>query len=227
MYKFLIVDDDIEDLLSIKKFLDKELQIYSIECNILVSNNPESIDFKQAYDAIFLDIEMSGINGFDITNKLTPLPPIIYISHRDDLGYQACNYHPYGFVRKQYLTQELPPILKRLIIQINQYFSIDYQYHRLKILYRDILYFQSDKHYIYIHTLHHIYKIRDKLSNIYETLNHKDFVYCHQSFIVNFRYILNVDNKEVILKNNEIIPISQRKSKDTENLFQQFQLRKL
>lgn len=225
MYKFLIVDDNIEDLQSIQKFLDKELQIYSIEYNILVSNNPESIDFKQTYDAIFLDIEMPSINGFDFSNKIPLLPPIIYISHRDDLGYQACNYHPYGFVRKRYLTQELPPILKRLIIQINQYFSITYQSHRMRILYRDILYFESDKHNIYIHTIHHIYKIRDKLSNIYEILNHKDFVYCHQSFIVNFRYILSVENKEVILKNNEIIPISQRKSNDTKNWFQQYRLR--
>lgn len=227
MYKFLIVDDNIDDLQSIQEFLNKELQIYSIEYNILVSNNPESIDFKQTYDAIFLDIEMPNINGFDVSNKITPLPPIIYISHRDDLGYQACNFHPYGFVRKQYLTQELPPILKRLIIQINQYLSIDYQSHHMRILYRDILYFESDKHYIYIHTINHIYKIRDKLSNLYEILNHKDFVYCHQSFIVNFRYILSVENKEVILKNSDRIPISQRRYKEIKNLFDKFELRKI
>lgn len=227
MYKFLVVDDSVSDINLLEDALRLELSKYGLCYEILLASQPQDINSHCFYDAVFLDIEFPYTSGFDISKNFSIETPIIYISHREDLGYQACNYHPFGFVRKQYLSQELPLIINRLVLKINKYLSVQHQKQDIKIPYKDIIYIESDKHCVYIHTKQQIYQLRDTIKHISDMISDPQFHIIHQSFLVNFIYIIKIENNEVILFNHQKLPISQRRYKEIEILYFQNKLRRL
>ena len=50
--------------------------------------------------------------------------------------------------------------------------------------------------------------IRKTLSEVYEELPEKEFIYVDRSFIVNIEHVMKLKNKEIHMSNGEIIPVS-------------------
>lgn len=58
-----------------------------------------------------------------------------------------------------------------------------------------------------------MFKIKNSLTAIYEKLNHDYFIIPHRSFIINIRYIREIDgkSKNIVMKNNDLIFIARGK----------------
>lgn len=104
MMRFAIVDDEPNVPEQIAEMLKTYVPDVQIETNCF--HQPS--DFLEMYyscnyDAVFLDIDMPAINGFDLSQKIyekNNSVPIVYITSRDDLIIHAFRYKPLGFVRK-------------------------------------------------------------------------------------------------------------------------------
>ena len=69
---------------------------------------------KDGCDLLLLDIDMPEMNGMEIAKCLTDLlqkPLLVFVTSHDELVYDSLLYHPFGFIRKAYLEQELEKIL--------------------------------------------------------------------------------------------------------------------
>lgn len=87
--------------------------------------------------------------------------------------------------------------------------------------FNSIFYFQSDKKYVVLHLKNcDNERVYSKLSDIETRLN-SDFLRIHKSYILNSHYISRIDksNKTVILKNGEVLPISDVNYKAVINYF--------
>jgi len=89
------------------------------------------------------------------------------------------------------------------------------------IVKQDIMYIESDKMYINVHTTSQSMRFRMQLKDMMTMLNEKRFQRCHQSFIVNMDYIYSLKRYEITMRNGEIIPISKAYSKQIRCEFQQ------
>ncbi len=89
------------------------------------------------------------------------------------------------------------------------------------IVKHEIVYIESDKMYINIHTTSQTIRLRMQLKDILVMLNERMFRRCHQSFIVNMEYIYTLKRYEITMRNGEIIPISKAYSKQIRREFQQ------
>ena len=73
-----------------------------------------------------------------------------------------------------------------------------------KVKFNDILFIKSDHIYIEINTIcNHKYLVRDSLNEYIKKLT-KDFIRVHRSYIVNLVYLQAINNKFIIINDNQI-----------------------
>lgn len=98
-------------------------------------------------------------------------------------------------------------------------FSVKGKIFNIKI--NNIKYIESDKRVAIIHEKDIVRKIYAKLNELEELLP-KQFIRCHQSYIINLDKVRELNLHEFVLNTGERIPISQLKYKETKNLFIQY-----
>lgn len=84
---------------------------------------------------------------------------------------------------------------------------------KTKIILDDLYYIRSDDHYLELITNSKKETIRGSLKQFEDQLP-SNFLRCHKSYIVNANYIKSKNAKEIIMKNNDAIPISRKYKTD-------------
>lgn len=72
----------------------------------------------------------------------------------------------------------------------------------------DILYFESSRRQITVHLKNEDYTFYGKLDALEKDLADRDFVRCHQSFLVNAKQIKSVQNDALQLRTGDTLPVS-------------------
>lgn len=175
----------------------------------------------QNYDALFLDIDMPDMNGFALAEHLrqqNDLIPIVYITARDDLVIQAFRYKSLGFVRKQFIENELPYALSTIMnelhkeddmIEVTETRSAGGHTYQLSI--NNIMYVQSFRHNVTIHMNDgNGITVRSSLSYFSEHEKFWNFVAISTGIIVNLS-LVELTGDAVCFSNGEMLYISRRK----------------
>ena len=80
---------------------------------------------------------------------------------------------------------------------------------------RDIVFIESERRVLNIHTVAETVRTYGKLADLEESLP-ADFVRCHKSFLVNMRYIKAIGQGELRLAQGESVPVSQSRRRQTQ-----------
>ena len=201
MYTIALCDDDakfmslLKDEL-IKTFSNKEYEI-KIDCYSSGREILAALEYKK-YKAIFLDIHMKGMNGFDVAQEIAMRKiesNLIFVTTDNELVYESFDYRPFHFIRKSHYQDTLIRVTDKLIYAARQDKEIEIQTREgiVSIPYKDIVYINSEDHYVYIHTRRNEYYTRRKLTEFEQELIGYDFVRCHRSYIVNLKYVKKID----------------------------------
>lgn len=191
---------------------------------------------KTVFDIIFLDIQMSGIDGIETAQKLrinNKRTALFYVTSYSDYVLKSMSLHPFAFIVKPYSKDDIYKNLEDYIAftnninmdSITEYFKLQYEKQLIKIKIDEICYFHYiGNRIIEIVTQTRKYQISDSISKLFETLNHKIFLMPEQSFIVNIGHISRIDgnDKTLVMKNGCIIPIARRKYTEFFNLLNEY-----
>lgn len=228
--RFAIVDDETIVLEQLPQLIRNLIQDMNIEIECFHSGAELQTAFNlQKFDALFLDIDMPGISGFDLAEQFRMQDDnilIVYVTGRDDLITTAFRYKPIGFVRKQRIDIELPFALSSIILElkrkkaaitVTEIKSVGGKTHT--ILISNIIYIESSKHYLYFHLIDGTQlTIRGILSDFLNQSNFKSFVKINSGTIVNLEHT-NLDKNQVILDNGTVLFISRRKLSDVKKAY--------
>lgn len=220
--RFAVVDDEPGILKEIPMLLKQFLPDVIIETDLFSSSSTFLNAYtEKKYDALFLDIDMPDINGFELAEYIrhqNDLVPIVYITVRDDLMIQAFRYKALGFVRKQFIEGELPFALSTIMSELHKSnVTIEVTETRSKgghtylIYVEQIMYIENDRHNVTINMIDgRKITVRSPLSYFVTHENFQHFVAISTGIIVNLSLIeLTVD--AVCLPNGEKLFISRRK----------------
>ncbi|WMJ85443.1 LytR/AlgR family response regulator transcription factor [Anaerocolumna sp. MB42-C2] len=183
---------------------------------------------KIPFDVLFLDIEMPGLSGIEVAEKVrvtNPFVSIIFITNRDDLVFQSIRYKPFRFIRKPWLKEELPEAIEAIINKIkndNLYYTVSFNNSTKQIRITDIMYIESYKHDIYLCTEDNKYRIKSNLHKIEKEFEVYGFIRVHSGYLVNYRYIYSIDKTKVILNNKDMVPISRYRLETVKQKLQLF-----
>lgn len=214
MYKSIIVDDDPFSAGVIANYCNRspELLLHKQYTDPQQALDALSLD---PVDLVFLDVEMPGINGFDLLDQLQYRPKVILISSKTQYAFPAFEYHVIDFLKKPVLFPRFREAIEKLLqfqpvtadkpLPAEEIF-IKSDGRMIKIPYDSILYLEVLDDYVKIVTDQGSHLVLSTLKQIEVKLNHQ-FIKTHRSFIVNKNRIEQFAEGKVHL-GPKTIPIS-------------------
>jgi two-component system LytT family response regulator len=121
-FRALIVDDEPLARRSLRLLLERDADIeIAGECN----NGAEAIEFVKAEqpDLVFLDIQMPGLSGFEVLEKLGqsgPLPVIVFVTAFDEHAIRAFEFNALDYLLKPFSDERFQISLVRAKTQLAQ-----------------------------------------------------------------------------------------------------------
>lgn len=217
--QLLILDRIKNIVLSVMHNTDKEVFIDTFSDSQEFLNKIEQKDL--IYDVILLDIDMPKVSGFDIAkqiNESSSKSLIIFITSHNKFVFEAFQYQPFRYIRKNVMELELEEALKTAlnnIITEKKYYYCKTADENVRIDFDDILYFELVNRRINFHTKNQLeYYTWSSISGLMETFKKQGFVQIHSGASVNVKYIRSFTNKDVTLDNGERLPVSRSRSKE-------------
>ena len=235
MLKIAICDDEIRCCAK----LEYEILEYSkrnsmnIECETYsnIASLYNNLQHGYIYDLIFLDIEFSdrkgntdsdGIKlGQMIRNDmLDESTQIVFMSWHDRYSLQLHGIHILDFARKPVSTEKLEAIIERLIrIRDVDLRNFTYNINKgiLTVSLSDVSYFKSNGRQVQIYDKNNELKdqFNGKLSDVWPRIKNADFLFIHNRYIVNYKYVRNYEYSCLTVgEKREVLPIAQSRRKE-------------
>lgn len=140
--------------------------------------------------------------------------------------------HPFAYITKPFQPEQIFNTLedffeyqRSINAKTKEYFKLNSNNSCRYIEMDDIYYFYYlEDRTIEVSLRREKYKIKDSIKNIYNIVNHHNFIMPTPSIIVNMQHIHKIDgkNKKLILENDEEILISRRKYKEVFNALNRY-----
>lgn len=214
--KCLIVDDE---SLAIKVIEDYITQVPQLELAATCNNAIEAFQIlnQQEIQLMFLDIEMPGLNGIDFIKSLAHPPAIILTTAFREYAIESYEINVVDYLLKpisfsrffKAVTKYLSfnePLIQPSPTPINPKLGSIYVYSNkknVKVNFKDILYIESIKDYVRIHTPKKRIVSKDTIVR-YEELLPNSFLRIHRSFIVNMTKISAFTHHDIEIGDKEI-----------------------
>lgn len=217
MYNIAICDDEIKVLELLEDTIKEKFNDLKLECNYIKTTNPEellTILDNGNIDVLFLDIDMPIISGMDIgeylLNKGDEGTRLVFVTNHDALVYKSFKYHPFSFIRKSHLEEEIGTVINSIsknLERMKDTIVIRVNNELVKVKIEDILYFEAEANYINLYGRKENYKFRDTLANLEKILSNRGFIRVHKGYLISQKEVYLVKSKELKLIDGTLIPI--------------------
>jgi two-component system LytT family response regulator len=234
--KTIIIDDERLAREELKSMLSK----YDFLEIIAEAKNPEEgIEKIKEFqpDLVFLDIQMPGMNGFEMLQKLDEIPKVIFVTAYDEFALKAFEVNALDYLLKPIDPTRLKETLTKLQQPEDEFVTklIDLDTRQTKILTKGdkifikdgekcwfididtVRMFESDGNYVKVYFDKFRPLILRSLNSLEERLDSKHFFRANRKFIINLNWISSIENwfnggLLVNLKEGEKIEISRRQA---------------
>lgn len=183
---------------------------------------------EQSCDILLLDIDMPELSGMEVAARLGELdhrPLLVFVTGHDELVYESFQYHPFGFVRKQFLDVELEKVLmdcKTELEQKKRHFTFRTTEGEICLLLSEIRYFESDANYLKIYTEQKEFRFRSTIGAVEAALAKEGFIRLHKGFLVNQRVIRLFGAEQVELTDGKVLPVGKTYAETAKQQFMRY-----
>lgn len=183
---------------------------------------------ENACDILLLDIDMPELSGMEVAKHLAELPKkplLVFVTGHDELVYESFQYHPFGFVRKQFLDEELGRVLKDCEAEIEQgkrHFNFRMDGKEVCLLLSELLYFESEGNYLKVYTEGEEYRFRSTITAVEGTLKKDGFIRLHKGFLVNQSAIRLFGTEVAELTDGTSLPVGKTYAEEAKQQFMRY-----
>lgn len=233
-FRFAICDDDLNAITALHILL-KNLEIrYDIDYEITPYNDPKKLlaDYQTSgmFHAIFLDVEMPGMNGLELAhhlrNNVDKQVKIVFVSNYPQYMQDSFPTNPYDYLTKPLQESEIEKIVARL--------HKDYED---SFVYKAVIHADGTEEFLNIRDIYYIktteglsrnliFALKDSeiicrgnLNEWIKELAEHHFVSPHRSCLVNLEHIHFINNGIITMTNKATLPISRRQEQSFKSMF--------
>ncbi len=212
-YKCLIVDDEelARELIATHV---SQLPDFEIVATCASAIEASSVLKKKTIDLLFLDIEMPVLKGTDFLKNLANKPKVIFTTAHREYAIESYELNVVDYLLKPITFERFFKAVEKfldtqkteqIIVEKEEQTHIFVQSNKknIKVLFTDILYIESIKDYIKIHTRTGMLLIKHGLTTFEEKLDNR-FVRIHRSYIVNSTKVTAFTKQDVEIGKIEI-----------------------
>lgn len=198
---------------SVKKHLDFEIRQFSKPVALLYEMN----DGKVA-DIFILDVTMPGVDGFQLADEIrkhTTTSVILFLTSHEEQAASGYKSKALRYIIKLNLFRDLEEAMDCAIEELSVLDQCTITLHHYgdywRIPYHDIISVTRICRQLVIETVSNGELTDNRgISDFYQTLNDKRFLFIDRSCFVNIDYISKISGYNLVLKNGKSLPISRR-----------------
>ena len=213
--KIAIVDDEARWQKRVREEVGRLDFNEEVEIDLYISGE-NYLEREIQYDISFIDIEMSGMDGFETILKAREHNPDgIYMILTTHLEMSRKGYHVNAF---RYIDEakleELEEAIQsaKILLQRNQKITVKVIGDGPRqITLKNIIYIETEKHYVVIHLRKGNIKCNNTMQEIEDMLNGSWFTRCHNAYIVNLDEIKRIEDSIIYLNGGYDIDVSKRR----------------
>lgn len=217
--KCIIIDDEPLAIELIENHID-QLDYMEVVGTFKNAMNALAFIRNNRVDLIFLDIQMPMLSGIDFLKTVNIDPKVIFTTAYREYALESFELNVIDYLVK-------PITFDRFFKAVNKYLTLyspqppqktegspnspdkDFIYVKTnkkntKIYFREILYVESIKDYIKIHTQAHTLIVKEKISEFENLLPEQLFLRVHRSYLVNLEKITAFTNYDIEVNAIEI-----------------------
>lgn len=222
MINVVIVEDNVEDCSCLKKYVAHYMKDKNILFEIYTYKDGNGLifDYKPIYDIMLLDIEMPGMNGMQIAEKIRMIDKkviIFFITNMAQYAIKGYKVNARSYLLKPVnyyeLEMEFDSIMPALVEEHSDFILLRGNEGLMKVSIAEIMYIESQKHQIIVHLKDRCVTCRGTMKVLEEQFSKYCFERCNVSYLVNLSYVKGI-KKDMVLIGNEFIPISRNKKKN-------------
>ncbi len=215
--KCLIVEDEIMARKSLTKLCEKMDRLQLADSFDNGEDALKAIE-NNSIDLIFLDIEMPGMTGIELLEKLTIFPQIIFTTGNKEYAFEAFEYDVTDFLKKPITQLRFVKAVEKALHRQKQldaiatasskneiYIRTDGRY--VRVSYKDILYLENVGDYVKVVTEIGNHIIHGSMKSIDGRIRHPRFLKVHRSYIVNLNKVKDIEDNTLVI-GKSVIPIS-------------------
>lgn len=179
---------------------------------------------SEAFDLIFLDIELGKISGLDVSEFIRDTQndrttQIVFVTGKTGYDRLLFDYQPFGFIAKPILREKIDDILLKyykIYGSCKTIFRYNLNHTDCWVRLSDVIYFESDdrKVNMYVNGINEPITFYMKMTDIYDKVKNDLFLFIHKSYIVNERYISVFQPDVVRMTTGKDLPVSKLRRKD-------------
>lgn len=188
-------------------------------------------------DLVLMDINLKGeLDGIETAIKMQlegPMPIIYLTANTDDAHFaRAKSTNPYAFLSKPFKKLDLKHAIElardKILAEksepqanvekfvLNDRIFVRHNEVMVKIIIKDIFYFEADRNYCQVYTKGNNYLLVNTLKNMEDKLPPQQFQRIHRSYIVNLKHINEIAQNHITV-DKTILPLSKELRKDLLN----------
>lgn len=174
---------------------------------------------EEEIDLLICDIEMPEVSGLSFAKAIQGGPLIIFVTSHQQYALDCYEVTPVDFLLKPLDAERFLKSIEKarkllnggtVSTQIAPYFFIRESHSYVQIFYHDVLYVQSNEHFLNIVTPEKTYTPLLPISKFEDNIKNDVFIRVHRSYIVNRNAINQISKNEVTLTNGEAIPVGEQ-----------------
>lgn len=193
----------------------------------LYSSGEALLADKKAFDMVFLDYQMPGLDGMEVARRLRArnlVCSIVFVTSHPHFVFEAFEVQPYRFFPKPITPEQIEVLMttfiahQKLLAPIIVINDSEQQIIQAK----DILYLEGNGKYCIIRTAKETYNSSKTLAQVHALLPQHCFYRCHKSYVVNLYSINSFDQGIAMLTNGEVARIGHSKNGEFKRVYKQF-----
>lgn len=179
-------------------------------------------DAKEQITLLFLDVEMGGISGIELKDKMMKQAKvwrIVFVTSHTESALAGYSIKTMGFIKKPAAKEEIFKHLSNVIEEWKENIVLEFKGYNDQTIYvrlEDIVYFSAEGSYTQLHTYIEGSDgmiLSRKLGEIEKELTGHSFVRVHKSYLVNLANVKDVQEEVILVKSEDKLPVG-RSRKD-------------
>lgn len=215
--RIAICDDEKKFIDDFKRITDKLYRSLDIIVDTFSSGAELLKSFKnRAYDLVFLDIEMPGMDGITLAEKLREISEevgIVFLTGHIEYAIQGYEVNALRYLTKPADESKVKDIIDRVIKKTEgeKLLWIKTDEGEKKIRLSEVMFIESQNQNVVINTLDNSYSVRGNMGDYEVRLAPEGFFRIHRGYLVPISKIETISGKEVIMEDGTSLPISRSK----------------
>ncbi|WP_440451841.1 LytR/AlgR family response regulator transcription factor [Ruminococcus intestinalis] len=190
---------------------------------------------ENLYDAAFIDIYMSPINGIELAEELRKINKdilIVFVTTSSDFMMQAFSVHAFHYIIKPYMPEQIYKVLDEAAFYIKdkaKFIRIVCDRKSVMISVKEIMSIESDAHYLNISVVSGMtYRTRMTMNEFLKLTNNDErFIPVNRGVVLNADYIERIDGALCIMGNGTRFSIKVREKSIIEKRVRDHMFKKL